>query len=299
MTSKIFAAIIIIAMLFVVSYSISSFFKTSLDVSDKIAVIPIKGMIVPQEAASFYQKSVASTVIINFINTAIKNDNVKGILLDINSPGGTVVASKEIADIVKSSPKPVVAVIRDIGTSGAYWIASAADKIVADPFSITGSIGVTASYLEFSKLFEEYGITYNSLKAGQYKDIGSPYKELTQEERALLEKKLKKMHDAFITAVAENRNLTEKNVQQLATGIYYLGEEAYEFGLVDYLGNKDFAINITKELAHVSEAKQVTYEKQRSVIDVLSALSAKAFYSLGRGLGEAEINQVSYPVPMA
>ncbi len=300
MTSKILTIALVVIALFIISYSIATLFDTELDTSSKIALIPIKGMIVSQETTTaFYQKTVSSSTILEFLNTAIKSDSVKAILLDINSPGGTVVASKEIADRVKSAPKPVVALIRELGTSGAYWIASAADKIVADPLSITGSIGVTASYLEFSKLFEDYGITYQPLKSGKYKDIGSPFKELTQEEQLLLERKLKKIHETFIREVAENRNLKDEKVKALATGIYYLGEEALELGLVDVLGNKDYAINITKELANITEAKLVTYEKERTVIDLLSSLSMNAFYALGRGFGEAESAPTMITLPTA
>ena len=298
-SKKIVIAVVLIA-LFLVSYSLSKFFEVNLDNSDKIAIIPIEGIIVPQETTlSFYQKGISSSTIIEFLNTAVKSENVKGIILEINSPGGTVVASKEIADMVKNSPKPVVALIKDVGASGAYWIASAADKIVADPLSITGSIGVIASYLEFSKLFEEYGITYQSLKAGKFKDIGSPYKELTPEEQAVLQKKLNKIHDAFIQEVANNRNLSKETVQALATGIYFLGEEAYDNKLVDELGGKDLAVNITKELAHITDARLITYEKERSIVDVLSSLSMSAFYSLGRGMGESKIVSNQYGLPYA
>ncbi|MEK6839593.1 MAG: signal peptide peptidase SppA [Nanoarchaeota archaeon] len=276
-----------------ISYSVSWFVKDETISTNKIAIIPIRGMIVSQDASSFYQKTTASSTIIEFLKLAIKNENIKGIVLDINSPGGTVVASKEIAEVVKSSPKPVVAFIHEIGTSGAYWIATAADEIVADPLSITGSIGVTASYLEFSKLFEEYGITYRSLKAGKFKDIGSPFKELTTEEQTLLEQKLDKIHDVFIREVASNRNLTEPAVRALATGIYFLGEEAQELGLIDTLGNKELAINKTKERAGITDAKLTTFKKERSVVDVLSSLSIQALYSLGRGIGEAEVLPLS------
>lgn len=288
MARKVTTVIVIIALLFIISYALSKAVNIDIETADKVAIIPIVGAILPTESSSaFYPRGIAASAIIGLIEDATKNSRVKAILLEINSPGGTVVASKEVADAVKRSPKPVVALIKDIGTSGAYWVASAADLIVADPLSITGSIGVTASYLEFSKLFEEYGITYQPLKAGKYKDIGSPFKELTEEERPLLEKKLATIHNHFIREIAKNRNLTASTVQQLATGIYYLGEEAYELGLIDYLGNKELALNLSKELAGITEAETITYKKERSILDVLSSLQASSFYHLGRGLGEA------------
>ena len=301
MSSRFIIIISVLLALFIISYSLSSIFKSGINASDKIAVIPIKGMIVSEDSSvNFYQKGTSSSTISSFLKSAIEDKRTKGIILEINSPGGTVVASKEIADIVKNSPKPVVALIKDIGTSGAYWIASASDKIVADPLSITGSIGVIASYLEFSRLFEDYGINYQSLKSGKFKDIGSPYKEMTSEEQLILQKKLDKIHEFFVEQVSINRNIPREKMQSLSTGIYYLGEEAYKNGLVDYLGNKDLAVNITKELAGIKDAKLVTYKKESSLIDVLSSLSMSAFYSLGRGMVESDqLSSQQYALPKA
>src|SRR3989344_2238928 len=120
------------------------------EVSNQIVVIPINGVIRTEGSTGFIDENVASSsVIVSFIEKAEKNNAIKGILLEINSPGGTVIASKEIAESVKKSKKPTVAWIREVGASGAYWVASSSDAIVADPLSITGSIGVISSYLEF------------------------------------------------------------------------------------------------------------------------------------------------------
>jgi protease IV len=295
MASKLTTILVIILLIYLISLTLSK--TIDLDPSDKIAVIPITGVIVPQDTSiSFYQKGADAGTIITFLDRAMKSDKVKGIILEINSPGGTVVASKNIAEKVQQSEKPVVAVIKDVGASGAYWVASAADIIVADPLSITGSIGVTASYLEFSKLFDEYGITYQPVKAGEYKDIGSPFKELSGKEQALVQKKLDTIHEVFIKEVANNRELPEATVRKLANGIYYLGQEAYDHKLVDYLGNKELAINLTKEQANIEKAKLVTYKEEKSIFDVLSSLSIASFYSLGRGIGES--NKIkSYTIP--
>lgn len=272
----------ILLVLFLISLGISQLLK--IEIGDKIAIIKISGAIVSESAKIPFQTSLAtSSKIIEFLEAAEKSTAIKGVILEINSPGGTVLASKEIAEKVKNLKKPVVALIQDIGTSGGYWVASAADKIVADPLSITGSIGVISAYLEFSDLMEKYGVTYEGLKSGTYKDIGSPFKKLTNEERKILQKKIDRIHEYFVKEVAANRKLPEKNVRELATGVYYLGEEAKELGLVDYLGNKELAINITKQLAGITEASIVTYEETQSILDILSKLeSAGAFY-FGKG----------------
>src|SRR3989344_139732 len=134
-------------------------------VSEKIVIIPITGPLsISENDAGILEPRTATTEnILDNIKKARSDSSVKAIIFEINSPGGTVVASKEIADAVKNLKKPNIALIREVGASGAYWVASASDKIVASPMSITGSIGVISSYSEFSKLFDKYGVTYQQL----------------------------------------------------------------------------------------------------------------------------------------
>ncbi len=258
----------------------------AISLKNQIAIIPIEGTITTSEQFSipFSGKTASSSTITNLIKQAIKRKNVKGIILEINSPGGTVIASKEIADEVKKSEKPVVSFIREIGTSGAYWIASASDKIIADPLSITGSIGVISSYLEFSDFLKDWGISYETIKTGEYKDISSPFKKLTQKERKILQKKLNLVHEEFVNEISINRNISKEKLKDLASGIYYLGKEAHEIGLIDYLGNKDLAVNITKELANIKEASLVRYEEEKGILDIFTKISALSSFYIGRGI---------------
>lgn len=288
------AAAVIIGIL-LVSFSLSNildFEKTSM--GNKIAVIPIKGTITAEgdAATPFGEATSSSAAIAGFIRQAESDESVKGIILEINSPGGTVLAGKEIADAVKKAKKPVVAVIREVGASGAYWAASAADKIVADEMSITGSIGVTSSYLEFSGLMEKYGVSYEELKAGKYKEAGSPFRKLSEEERASLQEKINKIQEYFLREIKENRKLDEKTMEKLKEADIYLGMEAYDLKLIDYLGGGDLAVNITKEMANITEAKTVRYEEKKGLLDILGRLSADAYYNIGRGIG-AEITSIS------
>ena len=297
MTKKILIAVLILIGLFVLSYASSKLININ-DARDKIAVVPITGVItIDGGGIGFESQGVSSTDIVQYIQEANKNQNVKGILLEINSPGGTAVSSKEIADAVKNSKKPVVSWIREVGASGAYWISSSSDLIVADPLSITGSIGATGSYLEFSDLFEKYGVTYERLVSGKYKDTGSPFKELSEDEKRLLQDKINQIHEVFVDQVAENRKLNRDQVEKLATGEFYLGKEAYDLGLVDYLGGKDLAINLTKQLAGIKEAELIRYEKKRGIFDIVGGLSAKNFYYMGKGIG-SEIKTSSYEIPV-
>lgn len=255
----------------------------------KIVFIPISGFISPDGSSNmpFGGETTSSAQIVDYLQQAKKDDNIKGVILEINSGGGTVIGSEEIANAVKEvkQKKPVVAWIREAGASGAYWIASASNKIVAYPMSITGSIGVTSSYLEFTGLMDEYGIGYEELTGGDYKDAGSPFRELKQEERKMLQDKIGMIHSYFIDAIAENRKMPKEEVEKISTGMFYLGKEFYDLGLVDYLGNKELAVNVTKELAGIKEASLVKYEKKKSILDVLSRLSSQAFYYIGRGIG--------------
>ncbi len=278
---------------FAISYLLSGK-PTSVVGEDKIVLIPISGVISTDGSSGmpFGGEGVTSTQIVDYLQQAKSDDSIKGVILEINSGGGTVVATKEVEYAVKEvrKKKPVVAWIREAGASGAYWIASASNKIVADQMSITGSIGVTSSYLEFSGLMQKYGIGYEELKAGKYKETGSPFKELNNEERKILQDKLDMIHKYFIDAVAENRNVPREKVEKLSTGIYYLGQEFYDEGLIDYLGGKELAVNVTEELAGIKEAKLVKFEKKKGLLDVLSKLSAETFYYMGRGIG-VELNK--------
>ncbi len=240
-----------------------------------IAVIPIKGEIG------------ASDELVKQIKKADRDDAVKGIILEIDSPGGAVLPSKEIADVIKKTKKPTVAWIRSTGASGAYWIASAADKIVADETSITGSIGVIGSYLQYAKLFEKYGITYEQFTSGPYKDTGSPYKEVRSDERIYFQEKIDALKDVFIDAVAENRKLPREKVARLATGELFLGKEAFEVGLVDVLGGKEEAQATMQELAGLKDSRLVKYEEAKGLLSLFTN-GAEAFaYWIGRGLGDS------------
>lgn len=272
--------------LWLVSWVASSFVKT--DFREKIAVIPLEGTIVGTATTSLVSAStLKSQTIVDFIHEANSDDTIRGILLVINSPGGTVVASKEIVEAVKGSEKPVVAYIREIGTSGAYWVASAADHIVADELSLTGSIGVVSTFLEFSQLMEDYGVTYEGLKTGKYKDVGSPFRQMTDEERTLLLGKMQTIHDVFVADVAQNRGLDTQQVASLANGIYYLGSEALDLGLIDEVGSRELALNRTKELAEAENAVEVEFKQTGYLGDILGKLSAYSFYHMGLGIGKS------------
>lgn len=248
-------------------------------IGGKVAVIPIKGVITTENSEDFFSLgTTSSSEIISLIEKAQNSASVKGILFEINSPGGSAVASDEIAQAIGKIEKPKVAWIRDAGTSGAYLAASATDKIVASRMSITGSIGVISSYMEFSGLMKNYNITYQRLVAGELKDIGTPFKELTEEEESLLQLKLDKIHDIFIKEVALNRNMPEYKVRELATGVFYLGLEAKELGLIDEIGGKDAAVDILEGLIGEDDLTLIQYQPKSSFFSSFGQVFMRDFF---------------------
>ena len=181
---------------------------------------------------------------IEYLDSA-KNSNASGYWFVINSPGGYVYPSKEIADKVlevkagkdgilgNEDDVPVVMQIKDMGASGAYWIACTGDKIYADETSLVGSIGVKMGYLEISELLKKIGVKPVNIHAGKYKDMGNPYNEITDEQKKLLEDHINVAYKMFVSHVAKNRNMKYEEVEKLATGWIYYGDEAKKNKLID------------------------------------------------------------------
>ena len=180
----------------------------------------------------------SSEDIISAIEQAEENENIKAIVLEIDSLGGGPVAAEEVANALKRAKKPTIALIREWGISAAYYAASGADIIFASQNSTVGSIGITMSYLDYAKENEEDGLTYNRLTAGKFKDMFNPDKPLADEERKLIERDLKILHENFIKAVADNRNIDIEKVRLLADGSDMLGHMALGNGLIDQIGGR-------------------------------------------------------------
>lgn len=287
--------IIIIVILVAVSFIIAVLLTKGSDFSGlrlpsgatkDVALIKVYGAIATeQEFSLFGAQGASSDELVKQIEKAA-TDDVDAVYIEINSPGGTVVASEEIANAIKKVEKPTVAFIREVGASGGYWVASATDFIIADPYSITGSIGVIGSYLEFAELLEHYNITYRPLTGGKYKDIGSPFKELTGEEQAILQQRIDIIHQGFISEIAENRKLPYEFVKNVSTGVFYLGVQAKEIGLVDQIGSKDDVEKYLKELLNATEINFIEYAKAPSFFDALAGVMSQSFFYMGKGLGQ-------------
>lgn len=258
-----------------------------------IALIKINGIITANGDSYLGQSTASSEEIVSYLQQAEQDKQFKVIILEINSPGGSPVASDEIASAVKSAKakKPVIAIIRETGASGAYWIASASDYIFANKMSITGSIGVISSYLEFSGLMKEYGVGYEQLTSGKYKDMGSPYQKLTAEEKAILQKKIDKIHEFFTQEIAANRHLPLSKVKDISTGEFYLGSEALELGLVDQLGNAEDVEKYLKETYGLEELDYVIFERKPGFFDLLSKVFSDFSFSIGQGISSVFVEK--------
>lgn len=266
----IWISIVFLAFTVGAAYSVGYLFEGD---SGNVALIKVKGEISYSE--SIFSEAVSSDSIIGYIKEANNNPEVLALLVEINSPGGAVVATKEIVTALKSVEKFKVCWLRDTAASGAYWIASACDVIVADEFTITGSIGVTGSYLEFSEFFENYGINYVRLVSGENKDSGSPYKEPSKAELEGIQQIINEMHNAFVSDVALNRNLSFDDVSRIADGSIFTGRYAKELGLVDLLGSKEEALQAIKENTNLTEIKLLEYEKAVGFSELMSGFLFK------------------------
>lgn len=277
---------------------LSLFFLGSDDIPIKgnVALIPVEGIILTGGSNPPFGEGIASsTKIVEFIKKADENPQIRAIVFEINSPGGSGVASEEIAHAIKRVNKTTVSYIREVGASGAYWVASATDQVYVNRMSITGSIGVIASYLEVSGLLKDYNVTYQRLVAGKYKDMGSPFKELTQDERDKLEEQLDVVHQFFIDEVAQNRRLSKNAVRQLATGEPMLGIRAKELGLADGIGGREEATRYVEQQLNIT-AELAEYREKRTLLDLLSQVVGDSFYRMGLGIGKGVSWQAEAPM---
>jgi protease-4 len=194
-----------------------------------------------------------------------KLPSVKAILVRVDSPGGAVVPSQEIYEAVRRAreQKPVIASMGSVGASGGYYVASAADRIYANPGTLTGSIGVAMHLRNLQGFLSKVGISNSIIKSGQFKDVGSPYRKMTPREEQFLQGVSDDICDQFVDAVSRGRKLSREIVVQLADGKVYTGRKARELGLVDELGGLEKAIQETGKMVGIPEEPRVVSFKRR------------------------------------
>jgi len=206
-----------------------------------------------------------SSGIIEELQQYLEDEGVKAIILRIDSPGGGVGPAQEIyREVIKiKGKKKVVTSMGSVAASGGYYIASASDRIVANPGTITGSIGVIMQFSNLEELLKKIGIKGVVIKSGEHKDIGSPFREMTPDEKKIMQEVLDNVHQQFIQAVAEGRKLDRSKVVQIADGRIMTGEQAKNLGLVDQMGNLQDTIDITAKMVGIVGKPIVLYPKKR------------------------------------
>jgi protease-4 len=238
---------------------------------NKIAVVEIKGVITE------------SSGIIEEIRQYQEDEGVKAIVLRIDSPGGGVGPAQEIhREISKvKMKKKVVTSMGSVAASGGYYIACASDRIVANPGTITGSIGVLMEFTNIEELFKKIGIKGVVLKSGEHKDIGSPFREMTPDEKKIVQEVIDNVHQQFIQAVAEGRKLDREKVVQIADGRIFTGEQAKQLGLVDQMGNLQDAIDMVAKMVGIVGKPNVLYPKKKfSLWELLVRETASAILEI-------------------
>jgi len=241
-------------------------FFPDLDLSsdDRIALIRVEGVILDSQAT------------IGELKRFSENPSVKAIVIRIDSPGGGVVPSQEIYDAVKrirnKNNKAVIASMGSVAASGGYYIAAATDRIVANPGTLTGSIGVIMETANVEGLLQKIGVEGVIIKSGKYKDVGSPLRKMSADERGLLQAVMDDVHKQFIEAVAEGRSLELRAAQALADGRVFTGRQAKEAKLVDELGDLEDAIQLAAEVVGIEgEPKVVEPRRRFSLREILDS----------------------------
>lgn len=249
--------------LFVLSYLLTLWMGRSPFGGPRIGVVHIQGVILDARP------------VLKHLNRYREDPSIQAILVRIESPGGAVAPSqeiyREIRRIREETPKKVVASMGSVAASGGYYIASAADKVVANPGTITGSIGVIMELADLSPLLEKVGVRSQVIKSGPFKDTGSVFRPMTPEDRKVLQELIDNVYQQFIEAVAEGRGMDVETVRRLADGRVYSGAQALELGLVDALGNFEDAVRLAAELAGIPGRPRLVEPRPRfSLWDLLT-----------------------------
>ncbi|MDN5347003.1 MAG: protease [Clostridia bacterium] len=243
---------------------------------ESVGIIFIEGVITGGTAeGAFGGPAAGSQAIIEQLREARRDPNVKAVVLRLDTPGGSAPAAQEISVEVqrlRRAGKKVVASMGDAAASGGYWIASQADRIVANPATLTGSIGVIMQLINMQELYRKLGLASEVIKSGPHKDMGSPTRPLTGEEREILQGMVDDIYQQFLQVVAEGRGLPLEKVRQLADGRIYTGRQAKELGLVDELGNFYDAVRLAASLAGIEGEPNLRYFARPSPWDWLFRL---------------------------
>ncbi|MXY28046.1 signal peptide peptidase SppA [Candidatus Poribacteria bacterium] len=249
---------IIVALFFLILILRSMSGGTS--IGQKVAVIDITGIITKSDAT------------IKLIHTYRDDSSIKAIVIRIDTPGGSVAPVQEIYSELQKIEKPIVASMGGTAASGGYYVACAADTIMANPGTLTGSIGVIMQFTRMKGLYDKIGLEHQVIKSGEFKDTGSPFRTLTEEEQAVLQATVDNVYNQFVDTIFEARKslLSRSEIAELADGRIFSGQQALDLKLLDRLGNLPEAIELAGELANIDgKPKVVRKEKKTSLLEQL------------------------------
>ncbi len=268
--------------------------------ADKVAVIPVEGTILSTDSSiGGVQPTTTPEGFSDALDQAREDERVAAIVLEVNSPGGGVTASdlmhQSIIEFKGRTEKPVVVSMGDVAASGGYYISTAADEILANETTLTGSLGVVIPLLNFSEASDEYGVTQKYITSGEFKAMGSSWKPLTPEEREIFQSIVNEDYDEFVEVIVEGRDLSEDRVRELADGRVYSGQQAEELGLVDRFGDLDDAAKVARDLADVDEATVVRYVQLPTFTETLLARLAPPEPQAAQVMDEAGLNLEAKP----
>ncbi len=269
---------------------------------ERILIIPLTGAIADGGGGGFFSSgTITPAMVSGQLEKAADDDEIKAVVLRINSPGGSASSSQEIAVMVKEFEKPLIISMGDMAASGGYYISAYADGIMANPSSITGSIGVISIHQNMKGLFDMIGIEADVISSGKHKDMFSGFRSLTPEEREKFQELSDESYDQFVNAVAEGRNMEISDVLEVATGEIFLGSQALEKNLVDRLGGLEDAIDYAAELAGIEDPEPYTFPEP-SFFEVFLGAAVKVPELIEKALTPGElilidtIKNNSYPV---
>ncbi len=223
----------------------------SMGTGDAVAVIQLDGTITSAPQDYFTTTGITPERVRSLLDQAEANPAVKALVVRVNSPGGSVVASDEIYNAFRAYEKPMVVSMGDTAASGGFYIACGGDYVMAHPDTLTGSIGVISQFFNAEELLEKVGVDAIVITTGEFKDIGSLYRDMTQEEREIWRAILDQVYEDFVAVVADARDLPEEDVREVADGRVFTGQQALEMGLVDGVGTRQTAIDKAAELGEI------------------------------------------------
>ncbi|KAA9027483.1 signal peptide peptidase SppA [Niallia endozanthoxylica] len=302
MNGKRWAALGIAAALFIFSIVINTFttifskdFQTTMDefmnptaglmseevieegnMMKKIAVLDVNGTIqdTGDTASIFASAGYNHQAFLKNLDYAKEDDTVKGIIIRVNTPGGGVVESAQIHDkivqIQKEAKKPVYISMGSMAASGGYYISAPANKIFASPETLTGSLGVIMQGINYAGLAEKYGVKFETIKSGEFKDIMSPSREMTEEERVILQEMINSSYNGFVKVISEGRDISEDEVRRIADGRIYDGRQAKELNLIDGFGYFEDVVDVMKKDYKLKDAQVIQYTEDLGFASLFS-----------------------------